>query len=35
VGANFNINAYWSAMFEYVGFGGDRRQFIAGLNRRF
>lgn len=35
VGANFNFNAYWSAMFEYVGFGGDRRQFIAGLNRRF
>lgn len=35
VGANFNFNVYWSAMFEYVGFGGDRRQFIAGLNRRF
>ncbi|MGY5451418.1 hypothetical protein ACVFI8_10805 [Agarivorans sp. MS3-6] len=35
VGGNFNVNAYWSVMFEYVGFGGDRRQVIAGLNRRF
>ncbi|MDO6764291.1 hypothetical protein [Agarivorans sp. 1_MG-2023] len=35
VGGNFNVNAYWSVMVEYVGFGGDRRQFIAGLNRRF
>lgn len=35
VGGNFNVNAHWSVMFEYVGFGGDRRQYIGGFNRRF
>lgn len=35
VGANLNINRYWSLGVEYTGFVGDREQFIMNFNRRF